>query len=234
MSLREEQKRERQRRILNAAEDMIRRNGAAGLNMRELAEAAGVSLVTPYNLFESKRGVLQALLGRGLRTYAPRFRELESLEPLDRLYGFLDVLTDAVRADSAYHRQLLLALMESGDNTHLENHRRNSYRWTERAITQAVANGQLVDDTPVDIVATNILLAQAGGYQLWAEGTYSDEELRLRYLATVSGNLVGFATEPTRQRFIDRLKDINNRLSAIIEQPVPGADRDTVRTAQLD
>src|SRR5271168_2287443 len=52
---REAGKRERRRRIIEAARALIRETGNAGLSMRALAARAGVSLATPYNLFGSKR-----------------------------------------------------------------------------------------------------------------------------------------------------------------------------------
>jgi AcrR family transcriptional regulator len=65
-NLREKQVAERRERILRTAESLIRKTGGTEFTMRSLAAAAEVSPVTPYNLFESKEGLLYSLLSRSL------------------------------------------------------------------------------------------------------------------------------------------------------------------------
>ena len=54
MSLHEQNKQRNRDRILTAADEIIRKDGLEALSMRHLADYAGVSLRTPYNLFGSK------------------------------------------------------------------------------------------------------------------------------------------------------------------------------------
>ncbi len=65
-------------RITRAAETIIRSDGVAKLTMRRLAREAGVALKTPYNLFESKAGVLIALLSTAIESL------IEDLGPDDK------------------------------------------------------------------------------------------------------------------------------------------------------
>jgi AcrR family transcriptional regulator len=58
MRTRELQKHARRRAILDAARALILEDKARDFSMPELAEKAGVSLVTPYNLFGSKSHIL--------------------------------------------------------------------------------------------------------------------------------------------------------------------------------
>jgi AcrR family transcriptional regulator len=53
-------------RVLEAAEDLIRKNAFHTATMDELAAAAGVSRATVFNRFGSKLGVLQTLFRRGM------------------------------------------------------------------------------------------------------------------------------------------------------------------------
>jgi len=55
-----------QRRILDAAQEIILETGTVSFSAKELADRAGVSLATPYNHFGSKAGVLSNLLRRDL------------------------------------------------------------------------------------------------------------------------------------------------------------------------
>lgn len=57
---------EYRRRILDAAKHLIVKHGDTSFSSKDLADAAGVSLATPYNHFGSKAGVLLELLRRDL------------------------------------------------------------------------------------------------------------------------------------------------------------------------
>ncbi|RYD82105.1 MAG: TetR family transcriptional regulator, partial [Sphingomonadales bacterium] len=61
MSTREAQKAERRLMILDAARALILEGARGDFSMPQLAAAAGVALVTPYNLFGSKANILLAL-----------------------------------------------------------------------------------------------------------------------------------------------------------------------------
>ena len=66
MSVRELQKAARRRVILDAARALILEGGRGDFSMAALAEAAGVSLVTPYNLFGSKAKILLEIAREGI------------------------------------------------------------------------------------------------------------------------------------------------------------------------
>ena len=51
--------------LLGAAEGLLRDGGAAGLSLRAVARAAGVSHTAPYRHFRDKTALLQALAERG-------------------------------------------------------------------------------------------------------------------------------------------------------------------------
>ena len=61
MAQREKAKEEKRARIREAAARIIRSEGIGKLTMRRLAEEAGVSLRTPYNLIGSKTDVLEII-----------------------------------------------------------------------------------------------------------------------------------------------------------------------------
>lgn len=62
MGLVDDQQAERRRRILKAARAHVARHGYDGLTMRDLAQAAKVSVPTLYNLFGGKDAILSAAL----------------------------------------------------------------------------------------------------------------------------------------------------------------------------
>src|SRR5690606_404693 len=66
MKLREKQMLERQNRILDTAERLIRETGSTDFSVRRLAAESEVSPATPFNLFGSKEGILYSLLLKNL------------------------------------------------------------------------------------------------------------------------------------------------------------------------
>ncbi len=57
---------DRRRRILDAAEGLIRQTGGTNFSLLTLADKAEVSPATPYNFFGSKARLLFALFNRSL------------------------------------------------------------------------------------------------------------------------------------------------------------------------
>jgi len=112
---REAGKAERRRRIIRAAHDLIRETGETGLSMRALAARAGVSLATPYNLFGSKRAILLAVLD-DIRDFLDRFSQLRSTDPVERLFGGVDICVDIYIDDPAFYRTIWAALFDPSDD----------------------------------------------------------------------------------------------------------------------
>ena len=62
---------ETERRLIDAALDLIRRNGVlAGLNLREVADGAGVNRGNIYPYFGSRRELLRAAINRRFEAVA--------------------------------------------------------------------------------------------------------------------------------------------------------------------
>lgn len=55
------------RSLLAAAESLLARHGIAGLSLREVAKAAGVSHTAPYRHFRNKTALVEALTAEGFR-----------------------------------------------------------------------------------------------------------------------------------------------------------------------
>ncbi|WP_225205533.1 TetR/AcrR family transcriptional regulator [Novosphingobium huizhouense] len=102
---REAGKEERRRRIIHAAKEMIRETGSTGLSMRALAERAGVSLATPYNLFGSRGAVVLAVL-EDVRDFRARFAEARTGDPVDHILAVVDLGVDYYLSDPAFYTTL--------------------------------------------------------------------------------------------------------------------------------
>jgi AcrR family transcriptional regulator len=113
--LRERGKARRRQALLEAARAMIRENESTGFAMRALAQRAGVGEVTPYNLFGSKRGVLEAILSEELERYQQGFARMAAADELEALYEFVGVSMVMYRRDPQLYRIVFRDLMLTGD-----------------------------------------------------------------------------------------------------------------------
>lgn len=74
------------RRILDAARDVLLREGLAALSMRKVAGAVGVSAPAIYRHFANKEAMLTEMCAEGFRIFGEYlFRGLQGTTPLDRL-----------------------------------------------------------------------------------------------------------------------------------------------------
>lgn len=151
VSRREAGKAERRRRIIQAARDLIRETGNAGLSMRALAAKAGVSLATPYNLFGSKRAIVLAVLD-DVREFQDRFAHLKATDPLERLFAAVDMAVEFYIADPPFYRTLWAAVFDCSDDVRTEifNWKRNEF-W-RNLVAEASQRGAVASDVNVELL----------------------------------------------------------------------------------
>jgi AcrR family transcriptional regulator len=104
---------ETERRLIRVALDLIRRNGVlAGLNLREVADGAGVNRGNIYHYFGSRRELLRAAITRRFEAVA------ESLSADRRGASFVERRLRAFRSSDTIHDSQLRALLViDGDET---------------------------------------------------------------------------------------------------------------------
>ena len=145
LTRREAGKAERRRQIIQAAKDLIRETGNAGLSMRGLAARAGVSLATPYNLFGSKRAIVVAVL-QDIREYQERFSTLRIADPVERIFAALDMAIAFYVGDPAFYRTVWAAVLDVSDGVRDEilNPKREDF-W-RGLVDEAAHAGAIADD----------------------------------------------------------------------------------------
>ncbi|NGP16743.1 TetR/AcrR family transcriptional regulator [Devosia aurantiaca] len=71
--------------LLEAALIILAREGEAGLGLRDLARAVGVSPAAPYRHFDSRAALLEALAVTGFQRFAARMEEVAAGDPEDKM-----------------------------------------------------------------------------------------------------------------------------------------------------
>lgn len=221
MNLRETNKQARRERILNAAVRLLKRGGAEALTMRELARAARLSEMTPYNLFGSKAGVLAALFENAMATIVTQSFAKTPVDPMERLFAGQEALADTWTEESGLYREVMRAARESGAD--LARYSKVPMSLLEAGLMDVAKSGLITDDVPIAEVARSIFVANQGACEPWVSGEIDDATLRRDLTIGLAIALLAVATTPTRKRILARM-------SAERRRSTPTAHRRRKRT----
>jgi AcrR family transcriptional regulator len=187
---REAGKAERRARIVQAARQLIRETGNAGLSMRALAARAGVSLATPYNLFGSKRAIVLAV-HQDVREFHQRFSVTRSADPVERMFAAVDMSIDFYVGDPRFYKTLWAAVFDTTDEVRSEilNPKRDAF-W--QGLVHAAADaGAIAGDVDLDMLAHQLDYLFRSVMLDWVVGEIAPEALaptiRLGYALILKG-----------------------------------------------
>jgi len=195
--------------VLDAAEALLREGGPDALSMRTLAQRADVGHVTPYHLFDSKHGVVLALMARVISDdLVSIMRAPPTDDPVRDVLDRQEAVLALLARDEEFSRAALLALDDSTPSG-------ERARWLEfvsarsaEDLERLIAAGVLRTDTPIDLAARLLLLGQDGAVRRWFRGLSSFEQMRVDYLAVTVSTLLAVATDKGRWRLWDELTNL--------------------------
>ena len=214
MSGRETSKNLRRQEILTAARALMREPDGAAFSMRALAEKAGVSIATPYNLFGSKQAILVAVLDQDLADYQADLDALHA-DGCETLFQAIDVTARVFSGDPALYRNLLgAALLEGGwELRWLFGGPR--YALWKRLLGEAVSTGELDPGGDPDAFALTLSQLLFASIQEWALGLLSLEEMTARMRYGLALTLSAKATEASRRPLLERLRAAEGELQQL-------------------
>lgn len=204
---RERQKREREQRILRAAEQLFARRGYGRTTMADVARRARLAVGTIYNYFPSKPEIVLALLrreaGATLAT-GEAVRKAPPRDPTAAVLALFDVYLDLVaRHDRALLRELLAAAVAQPDPV-----ARAGFELDLRLMDQLRAllsdlreGGRLAGDVDPARAATTLYAVYATWIVMWAAvETLSLERFREEVRAGVRLVMRGLVPPSRRSR----------------------------------
>ena len=107
-SRREQAKGGRRARIVEATYTLLRDVGVADLSVKMIADQAGVSPATIYNLFGTKAAVLEKVYERDKLEFETRVAATPSSDSLDKIFNCLVISASLYRADPRFYRSVVL------------------------------------------------------------------------------------------------------------------------------
>ncbi len=197
MSVREQKRTLAREAVLDAAERLLRADGAASFSMRELAAEAGVSFATPFNQFGSKAAIAQALSARRIDLMSERF--LEAAPAGDAISCVLAAVSIAVAVmleEPQINRAIIRSLGFPGAKP-------SEVSAQSRALwATAFGDGDGVDPALAKIAAERapeqLAIGFRGCLSFWIADEITDAQLPEKARATALTVLLGFV-EPTRR-----------------------------------
>ena len=222
---RELSKAARKSRILNAARQLIQESGDVSFSMRGLAERAGLSVMTLYNLVGSQQEILLQILVEDMVITTVEREALGFEDPLDEMFGMIPFIRAAFSAKHRYRRTIVLSLFQKGvANVRLEV--RNIYLTRWRRILQSAKEQGLIrasaDISPVLVVIDNVYTANI--FSLSADDVTEEVfEARAQYgFALAISSIVSRAQARRVRAFLDACA----ARCAELEPAGPFAERD--------
>ena len=210
---REAGKAERRQRIIQAAREMIRETGDAALSMRALAERAGVSPATPYNLFGSRRAIVLAAIG-DVPEFLTRFRRLPSNDPVEPLFRAVELAVDFYVGDPFFYRTLWRAVFDASDDIRPEIYSAERDAFWRRLLDHAQAAGVFEAGVNLELLWRALDRAFSSAMLEWVVGELPDDQLALAIRHGYALVLGGAAAPDWRPVLLERLKDAQQGLTA--------------------
>jgi len=187
-------------RVLDAAERLLARGGAA-FSMRELADEAGLSFATPFNRFGSKTAIMQALSARRIAMMREQLAQTKLLgNAVARVLTSVDIAATVMLAAPSVNRAVMGAISAPSDspgNVWLSS----GVLWSE-ALGAGEGLAVATRRTAFAVLPDQLAFAFRGVLSFWTAGELSDQALSLRARAAAATVLLGFVERDSRAELL--------------------------------
>lgn len=230
MASREEAKQQRRDDIARAARKMMQRTGKTGFSMRALAEEAGVSIATPYNLFGSKQAVMFAVLDADLAQYQQRLEQMKSDE-IDAFFKAVSLATELYGSEPNFYRAVLFAVYNDGGTEFRSMFSGPRHAMWKQLVENAITAGQLSPEVDTTAFAVNLGNVLFSCILEWVYGQLSLPELEARGQYGFALALSGMSTPESAERLRRKVIQTQKRLRVLFKQRLACAATSDGRSA---
>lgn len=211
MGRREDNKTSRREQIIGAARKLMRSRNASGFSMRTLAEVAGVSIATPYNLFGSKEAIVAAVMDADLEDFQ-RALLSDATDPIETLFRIITLTAEIFETEPGFYKAGASALQAETDVTLINHFGLPRHNLIRDLVVRAVQEGFLDHAVNPDSLAIALGQQFFGWIQAWARDRLSPEEMVTRSQYAFAMSLAAFSTMEHRDAIMRRVTEIQNSL----------------------
>lgn len=169
--------------------------------MRRLAEAAGVSQATPYNLFGTKRRLYVALHRELEAELIESIQAAESRDALDRMYSAIRLMAARMDREAALYRELFATIYASDAEDHGAQVQTAAAFW-DGLLVPLREEGLLRAGTDIGAFTRNFVYLLSGALMAWTDRRIDTAALEtaVRYGFTLAA--LAMATDLSRDRLM--------------------------------
>lgn len=201
----EDAKADRRLRIVDAAEALVMRTGSTDFGVRELADVAGISTPTIYNLIGPKSEVLYAVLNRFQgRMEQARVRGGNAISQIGKMLQATDIATDMYVKESRMLVPLLRFLLSVKDSTNRSQFMARAESYWRECIHDVFVDSK-PGHIPIDALSRDCLYYFTGLVEFWVHEAMSDESFVIRSRIGMILRILAFADGADRKFLIEEL-----------------------------
>lgn len=212
ISRRELGKSERRRRIVQAAADLVRRDGFEAVSMVAIAERADVSPATLYNLFHTKAAIFRDVFDLDLEDYDRRVRAAPASDALERMFAAISVAARLYEAEPGFYRAMARSGVPGEPMRAAIDEPRMA--WWQDQVAAAIANGDLKPTASAAALGVVLMQFMRGAFMDWAMGAITPARLEAEAAYGFALMLRAHVADGQAAALDRRIEDLERRLAA--------------------
>jgi len=163
--------------LLSAARILIEQGSSTDFTMQHLADKAGLSLATCYNLIGTKAAVLYELLDEGLSKLAIQQVTISHADPANRLKSMALIAVRFFASEPNYYRPLMRYLLGVYEPTKRPRFMARASAFWRVAISTSLTDGApTLKETDLEDLAQTLHLTFTGALDLWVHAELTKKE----------------------------------------------------------
>lgn len=214
---------QRRQRILDAARSIIVQSGVDGLTTRGIAEAAGVTAPTLYNLIGSKDDIIRAMVVKSVEDVKSRLKLEQYTSAFTMIEAIIDAATDPEFEGSDYARAIIVfsdqiarAFASTGDNNaQVSKAGIISIEIATTMCQMAISQNVLRGTVSAGQLGDQLFICYHGPRRDWAYRLISREEVTRRIWRGFYLTLAADASEQAREIFLKKICALNDEADAL-------------------
>jgi AcrR family transcriptional regulator len=211
-SRREVGKAERRRRIIEAAGALLREAGLDAVSMTQIAERAGVSPATLYNLFQTKSAIFRHVFDLDLEAFQRLLMEAPARDALERIFVAIELAASVYLRDPTFYRAMARAGGNDAERLSSAIREPRIAFWRAQ-VAAAIAEGRLRPDTDADLLGVTLSQLMRGVSLEWAAHVISAERLAKEAAYGFALAVLAYATDQTAPSLKARIRDLQAALA---------------------
>lgn len=208
---------DRKARILDAARTIISSEGYDALTTRGIADAAGLTVPTLYNLVGDKAAIISAMATASIEELWGRLRLDERASPLAMADTILDEAFAQILADAGFNRANMIALERLGIAFAYHPTRddpgamaaRRSVEMAQHACLAAQETGELRGTIDAQTLAVQMFAVYRASLDDWLHEVIDAHEMLRRQRIGFYSLLASDASDDFRTQLLSRIAELN-------------------------